>query len=165
MPVYRQRHVGIVRDRAHMNVDCVQSIHMSADIVNPSRQSTLSIAGHARSAMPTGGFLRSWRKEQYPWILVLYVPPSCTSKLQPQDKFYQKPFKHATMAAFLDFQLKTYRRCKATSMCSALLACDQRIRHRMQISARDFVFSVYSAYTCAQMYASSLPPAAVQHLS
>ena len=52
---------------------------------------------------------RSWMKEQYPWILVLYVPPSCTSKLQPQDKFYQKPFKHATMAAFLDFQLKTYR--------------------------------------------------------
>ena len=31
MIVYR--YVGIARDHAHMNVDCVQSIHMSADIV------------------------------------------------------------------------------------------------------------------------------------
>ena len=28
------RCVGIARDRAHMNVDCVQSMHMSVDIVS-----------------------------------------------------------------------------------------------------------------------------------
>ena len=28
------RYVGIARDRAHTNVDCVQSMHMSADIVS-----------------------------------------------------------------------------------------------------------------------------------
>ena len=28
------RYVGIAWDRAHMNVDCVQSMHMSADIVS-----------------------------------------------------------------------------------------------------------------------------------
>ena len=32
MIVYRC--VGIARDRAHMNVDCVQSMHMSMDIVS-----------------------------------------------------------------------------------------------------------------------------------
>ena len=32
MIVYR--YVGIARDRAHMNRDCVQSVHMSADIVS-----------------------------------------------------------------------------------------------------------------------------------
>ena len=32
MIVYR--YVGIARDRAHMNVDCVQSMHMSVDIVS-----------------------------------------------------------------------------------------------------------------------------------
>ena len=28
------RYVGIARDRAHMNVDCVQSMHMSVDIIS-----------------------------------------------------------------------------------------------------------------------------------
>ena len=32
MIVYR--YVRIARDRAHMNVDCVQSMHLSADIVS-----------------------------------------------------------------------------------------------------------------------------------
>ena len=32
--VIEYRYVGIARDRAHMNVDCVQSMHVSADIVS-----------------------------------------------------------------------------------------------------------------------------------
>lgn len=44
----------------------------------------------------------------YPHILVLFVPPNCTSKLQPQDVAVQKPFKGAVQAAFRAFQRKRY---------------------------------------------------------
>lgn len=61
---------------------------------------------------------RHWMKTEYPWILVLYVPPSCTGKLQPQDKFYQKPFKHAVMASFCEWQMGRYRMAQQTGMLS-----------------------------------------------
>ena len=59
---------------------------------------------------------RAWMEKEFQWILVVYIPPSTTSKLQPQDKFYQKPFKHAMMAAFCKFQADEYKKAKKTSM-------------------------------------------------
>jgi hypothetical protein len=44
----------------------------------------------------------------YPHILVLFIPPNCTGKLQPQDVAVQKPFKGAVQAAFRAFQRKRY---------------------------------------------------------
>ena len=43
---------------------------------------------------------RDYMKEKHPNILILYFPPNCTSKLQPQDVSVQKPFKSAITAAF-----------------------------------------------------------------
>ena len=43
-----------------------------------------------------------------PELLMLYVPPNTTSKLQPQDKFYNKPFKCGTKEAFCDHQVKMF---------------------------------------------------------
>lgn len=59
---------------------------------------------------------RQWMKEQYPWILLLFVPPNCTAKLQPQDKFYQKPFKLGTKTAFCNHQVQLFQRAKATGV-------------------------------------------------
>nr|BAV58298.1 hypothetical protein [Ulva partita] len=56
---------------------------------------------------------QQWMRDEYSWILVLYIPPNCTSKLQPQDKFYQKPFKAAVMLAFCAYQVKRYEQAKA----------------------------------------------------
>ena len=44
-------------------------------------------------------------REKHPNILILYIPPNCTSKLQPQDVVVQKPFKDACTTAFCDWQL------------------------------------------------------------
>ena len=59
---------------------------------------------------------RRWMKENYPWVLDLYVPPSCTSKFQPQDKGYQRPFKHGFKLAFLAYQQKMFKRAKASGV-------------------------------------------------
>lgn len=52
---------------------------------------------------------RDFMKTDFPWILVLFVPPNCTSKLQPQDVFYQKPFKQGIYACFCDHQVALFR--------------------------------------------------------
>jgi hypothetical protein len=56
---------------------------------------------------------RGWMKEHYAQILVLFVPPNCTSKLQPQDVAVQKPFKAAVQHAFRCFQRKRYEKALA----------------------------------------------------
>jgi hypothetical protein len=51
---------------------------------------------------------RSWMKGNFHNILILYIPPNCTSKLQPQDVAVQKPFKSAVKVALRKFQLDRY---------------------------------------------------------
>lgn len=43
---------------------------------------------------------RSFLKKEYPWILLLFIPPSCTSKAQPQDVSLQKPLKAYFVESF-----------------------------------------------------------------
>jgi hypothetical protein len=38
---------------------------------------------------------RGFMKENFPHILLLFVPANCTSKLQVMDVVFQRPFKHA----------------------------------------------------------------------
>lgn len=33
---------------------------------------------------------RQWVREQYPWLLVLYIPAACSSKFQPCDLVLNK---------------------------------------------------------------------------
>jgi hypothetical protein len=63
-----------------------------------------------------GAPFREFMQTEYPWILLLFVPPNCTSKLQPQDKVYQKPFKKGTLLGFCDYQVELFRRCRASSV-------------------------------------------------
>ena len=37
---------------------------------------------------------RTWLRETYTWLIFLYVPANCTSKLQPCDVIVQRPLKH-----------------------------------------------------------------------
>lgn len=48
---------------------------------------------------------RSYMRENYPHILLLFVPPNCTGKLQPQDVVWQKPFKAGLTNAFRWYQI------------------------------------------------------------
>lgn len=45
---------------------------------------------------------RQWVREQYPWLLVLYIPAACTSKLQPCDLVLNKTIKAAAAEAFAE---------------------------------------------------------------
>jgi hypothetical protein len=42
------------------------------------------------------GKFRSWMRQEYPWILVIYVPACCTGKLQPCDLAVNYVVKQAT---------------------------------------------------------------------
>jgi hypothetical protein len=59
---------------------------------------------------------RSWMKQHFANILILYIPPNCTSKLQPQDVAVQKPFKGAVQAAFRAFQRRRYEQALLDGM-------------------------------------------------
>ena len=62
---------------------------------------------------------RSWMKDSFSNILVLYIPPNCTSNLQPQDVAVQKPFKGAVQAAFRKFQRDRYEKALIDGVQSA----------------------------------------------
>ena len=64
-------------------------------------------------------------KQGYSNILVLYVPPNCTGKLQPQDVVVQKPLKGGIKAGFREFQVTKFREAQRTGNYKAL--CDFRI--------------------------------------
>ena len=51
-------------------------------------------------------------KEEHPHILVLYIPHSCTAKLQPQDVVFQRPFKGGTLGAFKMHQLAQFQKAE-----------------------------------------------------
>lgn len=51
---------------------------------------------------------RDYMHTNHPYILLLFIPPNCTSKLQPQDVSVQKPFKSAVTAAFRYWQQERY---------------------------------------------------------
>jgi hypothetical protein len=53
---------------------------------------------------------RSWMKEQHPLIILLFVPPNCTSCLQPQDVVVQKPLKAGIKTAFVDYQIQQFEK-------------------------------------------------------
>ena len=61
---------------------------------------------------------RAWCAEDFRELLLLYVPPNTTSKLQPQDKFYNRPFKVATKTAFCDHQVEMFKRAEKSGMFS-----------------------------------------------
>lgn len=46
---------------------------------------------------------REWMLKEYHWIKLMYVPPGCTSKLQPCDVSLQRPFKSAVQEAFCEY--------------------------------------------------------------
>jgi hypothetical protein len=70
---------------------------------------------------------RAWMKEAHPNIIVLYIPPNCTGKLQPQDVVVQKPLKAGFKAAFVEYQIKQFEKAQkspgAWSRRSLLAAC------------------------------------------
>jgi hypothetical protein len=43
---------------------------------------------------------RRFVREQYPWLLILYIPAACTSKLQPCDLVLNRTVKHEAAEAF-----------------------------------------------------------------
>jgi hypothetical protein len=47
---------------------------------------------------------RRFMKENFPHILLLFVPVNCTSKLQVMDVVFQQPFKHAIHQLYNQFQ-------------------------------------------------------------
>jgi hypothetical protein len=47
---------------------------------------------------------RGFMKENFPHILLLFVPANCTSKLQVMDIVFQRPFKHAIHQLYNQFQ-------------------------------------------------------------
>jgi len=47
---------------------------------------------------------RGFMKENFPHILLLFVPANCTSKLQLMDVIFQRPFKHAIHQLYNQFQ-------------------------------------------------------------
>ena len=52
---------------------------------------------------------RAWMKETYPWIVLLFVPASCTGKLQVCDTVINYPFKHKgkkLAVAYVCYQVK-----------------------------------------------------------
>jgi hypothetical protein len=53
---------------------------------------------------------RTWMKDTHANILVLFIPPNTTSKLQPQDVGVQKTFKTAVMHAFRSWQRARFTR-------------------------------------------------------
>lgn len=53
---------------------------------------------------------RNWMKEQHPLIIVLFIPPNCTSRLQPQDVVVQKPLKAGVKTAFVEYQIQQYEK-------------------------------------------------------
>lgn len=85
-----------------------------------------------------GEEFRAWMKAEYPDILVLYVPPNCTGKLQPQDVVVQKPLKGGIKTAFNEHQVTQFREAQRTGNYKSL--CDFRI-------------SVIKPYTPAWLYA------------
>ena len=72
-----------------------------------------------------GEEFRAWMKQGYSNILVLYVPPNCTGKLQPQDVVVQKPLKGGIKAGFREFQVTKFREAQRTGNYKVL--CDFRI--------------------------------------
>jgi hypothetical protein len=46
---------------------------------------------------------RGFMKENFPHILLLFVPANCTSKLQVMDVVFQRPFKHAIHQLYNQF--------------------------------------------------------------
>ena len=61
---------------------------------------------------------RAWCAEDWHDLLLLYVAPDTTSRLRPQDKFYNRPFKVATKKAFCDHQIEMFRRAGSSGMFS-----------------------------------------------
>ena len=55
-----------------------------------------------------GQEFRTWMAKEYPNILLLFVPPNCTGKLQPQDVCVQRPFKAGLAAAFKKYQVTQF---------------------------------------------------------
>jgi hypothetical protein len=47
---------------------------------------------------------RGFMKENFPHILLLFVPANCTFKLQVMDVVFQRPFKHAIHQLYNQFQ-------------------------------------------------------------
>jgi hypothetical protein len=47
---------------------------------------------------------RGFMKENFPHILLLFVPANCTSKLQVMDVVFQRPFKHVIHQLYNQFQ-------------------------------------------------------------
>jgi hypothetical protein len=54
----------------------------------------------------------SWMKAEHPNILVLYIPPGTTSKLQPQDVVVQRPMKAGILTAFKTHQVQQFARAE-----------------------------------------------------
>ena len=43
---------------------------------------------------------RTWLRENFSWLIFLFVPANCTSKLQPCDVIVQRPFKYGFKPQF-----------------------------------------------------------------
>ncbi len=57
-----------------------------------------------RQSVHISAEFRGFMKENFPHILLLFVPANCTSKLQVMDVVFQRPFKHAIHQLYNQFQ-------------------------------------------------------------
>jgi hypothetical protein len=53
-------------------------------------------------------------RANHPSIIVLFVPPNCTGKLQPQDVAVQKPLKTGFRTAFVEYQIQQFEKAMAS---------------------------------------------------
>ena len=95
-----------------------------------------------------GQEFRTWMANEYPNILLLFVPPNCTGKLQPQDVCVQRPFKAGLAAAFRNYQV--------TQFLLAEKEPDTVAGREAKVALTDFRLSKIKPLTPAWIYAGWL---------
>ena len=90
---------------------------------------------------------RAYMKDNHPNIIVLYIPPNCTGKLQPQDVVVQKPFKAGIEASFRQYQTQQFLKTQD-------LEGDENTAARKKLT--DFRMSVIKPMTPDWIYAGWL---------
>lgn len=72
---------------------------------------------------------RTWLKEHYPWILLVYVPAGMTGKAQYCDVVLQRPFKHGVVQRFNEYVMAETTR----QLAAGVDAVDVRVDTSMAI--------------------------------
>eukprot|EP00731_Ephydatia_muelleri_P036376 Em0244g1a len=93
------------RDEAVMRLAIVVKLYdIPPELVinyDQTAQHLVPTAKRCKTLVPTG--FRRWMKDEMPWLIVLYIPAACTSKLQPCDIVLNKTVKDG---AFIEDLIK-----------------------------------------------------------